>query len=111
MNNLCFVIAIFRVGSRLVSSCSLYDTSVLKDIPFTEANSQLVKARSPTECILKCQRLTKEAFYTDDGKCICTGSDVGEMQASSVGNNDDEKAKVSGNFFSSKSTIRSINCF
>ena len=112
MNNLCFVIAIFGVGFRLVSSSSLYNTCALKDVLFTEANSQLVKARSPTECILRCRRLSKEAFYTDDGKCICTGSDVGDLQASSAnnnGNNDEEKVNVSGNFYNGKSTIPSIN--
>ena len=38
----------------------------------SEGNLERVEgARSPVECVLKCQQRKKNAFYGDDGSCGC----------------------------------------
>jgi len=59
---------VFFVQLYFVSA--MYYTSAYKEISLPE-DSQIVQARSTTECVLKCLRLTREAFYTDDEKCVC----------------------------------------
>uniref|UniRef100_A0A7M5V3H0 Uncharacterized protein n=1 Tax=Clytia hemisphaerica TaxID=252671 RepID=A0A7M5V3H0_9CNID len=59
--------------ANLVLSCEDYTPYILKSF----GNSNLIDSeeikgpRSITECVLRCQRKTKEAFYTNDNKCFC----------------------------------------
>jgi len=77
-----------------VTTSSVYDTSPFKDVSLTEDSSQIVQARSPTECVLKCRRLTREAFYTDDRKCVCF---YGILES----NNKENELVLSGNLYNS----------
>ena len=52
---------------------SHYVTKPLKSVQLLEEDSQSIDARSPTECILKCQnQFQKKGFYTKDNSCFCT---------------------------------------
>ena len=105
MDILCFIIVIF-LGFSFVASLrsSLYHSSDLTDVDLTQANSQTITVGLLTECVMRCQSLTKEAFYTDDGKCICTGDGI-LPSSITYKNDDDNKLKVSGNFYNGKHTM------
>ena len=52
---------------------SHYMTKPLNSVQLLEEDSERIDARSPTECILKCQnRFQKNGFYTNDNSCFCT---------------------------------------
>ena len=36
-----------------------------------EQSEEIKGPRSITECVMRCQRKTKEGFYTNDNKCFC----------------------------------------
>ncbi|XP_066912687.1 ficolin-1-like isoform X1 [Clytia hemisphaerica] len=73
---------------------SHYVTKPLKDVQLREEDSQSIDARSPTECILKCQnQLKKKGFYTKDNACYCTNGTIIE---STTGQNN---SGLDGNLF------------
>ena len=51
-------------------SCSIYRSNLHRNVSLQNP-TQIVKARSQLECILRCQRVRTENFFTDDKKCFC----------------------------------------
>ena len=100
MSTLKFIV--FFVELHFVPTFGVYTTSNSKDVSLIE-NSQRVQARSPTECVLRCRRLDKEAFYTEGEKCLCTD---GIMKS----NNNQNDVKVSGSLYSKKTILPANLC-
>jgi len=99
MENLIRLMTILLTKLCFVSTFSVYNAIVHKDVSLAE-DSQTVQARSPTECVLKCRCLTREAFYTDDGKCVCVDGMMGSI-------NNQNEFRVTGNLYNSKKLISS----
>ena len=48
----------------------LHDLEVKAQASLTAAE-EVRGPQSIAECVMRCQRKTKEGFFTDDGKCFC----------------------------------------
>ena len=88
-----YAASLFLLYLGLVNT-QFYNKGVFKEITLNE-ESEIVLARSPIECILRCRRLTKEAFYTNDGKCVC-------LESNFESNDNENGLEASGNIYTGK---------
>ena len=66
---------------------SYYVTHNEKGVDLKDEDSQNINARSPIECILKCQnKLDKKGFYTEEDLCFCTNGTFTEVNGGLEGN-------------------------
>ena len=64
-----FSLIIFFNICNVVKS-QFFDIEIVKSSTLTDSE-EIKGPRSITECVMKCQRKTKEGFYTNDNKCFC----------------------------------------
>jgi len=88
-----FIIIATVFHHQFVESASTYGSKALTDATL-KSDAVVTLARSPTECVLRCKRSGKQAFYGRDEECLCSDG---------VGNDDEDNTgdvkSYSGNLY------------
>uniref|UniRef100_A0A7M5X9M1 Uncharacterized protein n=1 Tax=Clytia hemisphaerica TaxID=252671 RepID=A0A7M5X9M1_9CNID len=71
-----FYCIIFNVLCNIINATHMVSLKYDRQSILGNNAQRINGARSPTECILRCQRCGQKSFYSNDGECFCTNKEI-----------------------------------